>query len=192
MGRTKDFNVDEALDRAIEVFWAKGYEAASMCDLLESMEIGRQSLYDTFGDKRQLYLKAMDRYAAKNVADIGAKLMEPKASLPELRAYFSDLTRHLAKDEERRGCLMTNAILEQGEQSAEVLSRCQNNEKRLTRVFRTILNRAVERGELSATTQPSEAATLLVGQVYALTVLAKNGASKASLERMVTHVLESL
>ena len=68
MARTKEFDVDAALDRAIELFWAQGYEATSLNDLLDHMEIGRQSLYDTFGDKHALFLAALDRYRAKMVA----------------------------------------------------------------------------------------------------------------------------
>ena len=62
MARPKAFDVERALDRAVEVFWTRGYEATSLCDLLEHMEIGRQSLYDTFGDKHGLFLAALERY----------------------------------------------------------------------------------------------------------------------------------
>ncbi|HEU4769480.1 MAG TPA: helix-turn-helix domain-containing protein, partial [Pyrinomonadaceae bacterium] len=62
MARHKEFDRDEALQKAMEVFWARGYRAASMQNLVEHMGINRQSLYDTFGDKHSLYLQALDRY----------------------------------------------------------------------------------------------------------------------------------
>ncbi len=62
MARHKEFDQDEALQKAMEAFWARGYEATSMQDLVEHMGINRQSLYDTFGDKHSLFLKALDRY----------------------------------------------------------------------------------------------------------------------------------
>ena len=62
MPRPKEFNPDDALEKAMQVFWHKGYEATSMEDLLTAMDLNRGSLYDTFGDKRQLFLKAIDRY----------------------------------------------------------------------------------------------------------------------------------
>ena len=67
MGRPREFDVDDALDRAMRVFWAKGYQGASLDDLLAAMGIGRGSLYKAFGDKRSLYLAALQRYDAEIV-----------------------------------------------------------------------------------------------------------------------------
>src|ERR1700730_2144482 len=62
MARQKEFDRDEVLHKAMEVFWSRGYEASSIQDLVKRMGINRQSLYDTFGDKHTLYLQALDRY----------------------------------------------------------------------------------------------------------------------------------
>ena len=83
MPRPKEFNPDDAIEKAMQVFWHKGYEATSMEDLLSAMDLNRGSLYDTFGDKRQLFLKVMDRYCTRFV---GEKFSSPRST----RAGASD------------------------------------------------------------------------------------------------------
>jgi TetR/AcrR family transcriptional regulator, transcriptional repressor for nem operon len=79
MARHKEFDRDEALRKAMEVFWSRGYEAASIEDLVKHMGINRQSLYDTFGHKHALYLKALDRYReveGRRMFDLCSSLMQ--------------------------------------------------------------------------------------------------------------------
>ena len=92
MARPKAFDVDQALERAMELFWRQGYLATSLPDLVEHMGIGRQSLYDTFGDKRQLFLQALDRYAAVMIGGALGRLEEPGASLDDLKSSFTATT----------------------------------------------------------------------------------------------------
>lgn len=83
MARPKEFNPAEALDKAMHVFWRKGYEATSMEDLLTAMDINRGSLYATFGNKRELFLKAMDLYCTKG--SVGARIsLLSQPGLPSL------------------------------------------------------------------------------------------------------------
>src|ERR1700725_458 len=78
-GRTRQFDVDEALDRALEVFWARGYEGATLPELTRAMRINRPSLYAAFGNKEQLFGKVLDRYMAGPVAYFGKALAAPRA-----------------------------------------------------------------------------------------------------------------
>ena len=86
MPRPKEFIPDDAIEKAMQVFWHKGYEATSMEDLLSAMDLNRGSLYDTFGDKRQLFLKVIDRYCTTFVVEGGgldaAALERVRHSLP--------------------------------------------------------------------------------------------------------------
>src|SRR3546814_13184383 len=79
MGRPRSFDIDEALDRALEVFWRKGYEGASLSDLTEAMGIARPSLYAAFGNKEELFCKALDRYVEQKVAHVRKAFEEPTA-----------------------------------------------------------------------------------------------------------------
>ena len=88
MARPKEFDIDQVLDRATELFWTKGYEETSMRDLEEGLGVGRQSLYSTFGDKRDLFLAALDRYSSLQQERI-EPLLAPDAGLAAIRAYFA-------------------------------------------------------------------------------------------------------
>src|SRR5437899_11977384 len=76
-GRTRQFDVDEALDRALEVFWARGYEGATLPELTRAMGINRPSLYAAFGNKEQLFRKALDRYQTGPMSFLAEALRQP-------------------------------------------------------------------------------------------------------------------
>ena len=113
MSRPKAFNPDEALEKAMQVFWHKGYEATSMEDLLSAMDINRGSLYATFGDKRELFLKAMDLYCTGG--GVGSRLSilsQTGPALPLIRQFIGAMLEFGLSDPLRRGCMMTNTLVE--------------------------------------------------------------------------------
>jgi TetR/AcrR family transcriptional repressor of nem operon len=91
MARPKEFDKDEALQKAMNVFWCRGFEATSMQDVVDAMGIKRQSLYDTFGGKHQLYLAALDRYRAEQDAKLLALLGTPGPVKEKLRKLFYEV-----------------------------------------------------------------------------------------------------
>src|SRR6266436_1904152 len=112
MARHKEFDKDEALHKAMEVFWSRGYKAASIEDLVKHMGINRQSLYDTFGDKHALYLQALDRYSALEGRKL-LLLLEGDGSVKgALRRLFAGVVEGSLCAGERRGCFMGNAMSE--------------------------------------------------------------------------------
>lgn len=192
MARTKEFDVDQALDRATELFREKGYEGATMCELVDAMGIGRQSLYDTFGDKKQLFLRAIERYTERGRASVAASLFAAEASLPELEVYFEQLVDFLRPRGGKSGCLVASAIVEVGEDDADVAGLCQGNQRKVVAGIQNALRRAVEKNEVRKDIEVDAAALFLMSQVYGMTVLARNGASKAQLRRVVEQALDSL
>ena len=108
MARTREFDREEALDRAMHVFWDKGYEATSLSDLLDAMGIARQSLYDTFGDKHALFLEALDRYETHRLGQLQSCL----ETAPSVTRAFRDMFEGLVDESEsvkRRGCMGVSA-----------------------------------------------------------------------------------
>src|SRR5213075_2124987 len=104
MARHKEFDRDEALQKAMEVFWSRGYEAASIQELVEHMGINRQSLYDTFGDKHALYLKALDRYREVESRKLFELLGRGGSVKKAFRQLFSGVVEGSLGAGERRGC----------------------------------------------------------------------------------------
>src|SRR5262249_37070188 len=111
MAGIKQFDRDEVVDRAMTTFWTRGYEATSIDDLVAATGIGRGSLYGTFGDKRQLFLIALDRYWDTINQDLTAQLSDPDPRRA-LERMFEALIRRLSDPKFPRGCLITNTSVD--------------------------------------------------------------------------------
>ncbi|GAB5468953.1 MAG: TetR/AcrR family transcriptional regulator [Rhodospirillales bacterium] len=107
-GRPKEFDPDDALRAAISAFWRDGYAGTGVAELTRAMGIGRQSLYDTFGDKRQVFIAALERYSGEQLADFEAQLAGADDQLAQLR----EMIRAFARGEgtEHKGCMAMNAL----------------------------------------------------------------------------------
>src|SRR5215211_1091932 len=112
MPRPKSFDQDAVLDQAVQLFWERGYEGTSLAELEAHLGLGRQSLYNTFGDKQTLFLKALERYRRIMSEEVLAPLNAPDASLDAIRAFFKASVESLTAPGPRRACLVANTILE--------------------------------------------------------------------------------
>ena len=191
MARHREFDVDQALERATELFWTKGYEETSMRELEEGLGVGRQSLYSTFGDKRDLFLASLDRYSAVQRERL-APLLQPDAGLDAIRTYFADTVKYVTCTEPRRSCMMLNSVVEFGQADPDVARRYEANQQQIAAAFRHALAGAARKGQLPTGADPASLALFLVSQVYGLVILAKGGASSLTLERVVTAALSAL
>jgi TetR/AcrR family transcriptional repressor of nem operon len=192
MARPKSFDEEAVLDQAVQLFWERGYEGTSLADLETHLGLGRQSLYNSFGDKHALFLKALDRYRREVGDSALAQLNSPDAGLDAIRAFFQWSVESLTSPSLRRGCLVTNTISERASQDPDALLRCNHARDALERAFRRALVHAKERGELPQGFDVEATATLLVIQNYGLTVLAKTGATAAQLHAAVEALFAGL
>src|SRR5882724_3967842 len=120
MPRAKSFDQDAVLNQAVELFWERGYDGTSLADLEAHLGLGRQSLYNTFGDKQALFLKALERYRRDASQGPIAHLAAPGAGFAAIREYFKAMVNGLTASEPRCSCLMVNTILERGSQDLDV------------------------------------------------------------------------
>lgn len=110
MSRTKEFDTDAALERAMRLFWRRGYEATSVQDLVDELGLNRSSLYATFGDKAQLFDRVIDRYQARATETYAALLAPPNAGREAVEGFLSAMIDAITDDENgERGCLLVNA-----------------------------------------------------------------------------------
>lgn len=184
MARPKEFNREVALDRAMHLFWRRGYRATSLPDLLEAMRIGRQSLYDTFGDKRALFLAALDRYEAVVGAALVAPLDEPGPVRPAVRRVFDRVVEGSLRDG-RRGCLMANATAELAPGDREVADRTEASLRGVEDALCRALERARTTGELGPGESPRALARYLANALLGLRLTAKTTADRRVLEDAV-------
>ena len=188
MARPREFDESEALDRAMKVFWSKGYASTSLDDLLSGTGIARQSLYSTFGDKHSLFLKALQRYLDKNSRPLRTVLMEAPSVAQALRAAFSAIAEEAAT-EKRRGCMLVNAITELVPGDAEVSKLVEANHRFLLATFRMGLERAAKDGELADGADIEDLAHYLVAAHQGLRVVARVDQSRAHLKAIVRSML---
>src|SRR4051812_33498793 len=147
MPRPREFDRDQALRRAMTVFWEHGYEATSTDDLLRAMGIGRQSMYDAFGDKHRLYLEALQLYET----EAGAELCGRIAAAPSPFAAITDHVLSIAEGTPRdlsRGCFFVNATTELATSDPDVGAMVRADGRRGVAAFEGILKEAKRRGEV--------------------------------------------
>jgi TetR/AcrR family transcriptional regulator, transcriptional repressor for nem operon len=112
MARLKAFDEERAIDKAVDCFWSRGYEATSVRDLGEAMEIGGASLYNAFGDKRTLFVKCLERYANRSSRERMARIEEKHAPKDAIRTFLAEIIDRSLKDPDCKGCLLVNSALD--------------------------------------------------------------------------------
>ncbi|MEE9337969.1 MAG: TetR/AcrR family transcriptional regulator [Methylococcaceae bacterium] len=182
MARPRAFNEEDAIDKAVKVFWAKGYEATSMQDLINAMGIQRGSLYATFGSKQQLFLKSLKRYGFVVVNKL-LKILESRPSAIEsIELFFSQLVEHLLTSGELRSCLVTNSAIERGLRDEETKQQVLYLLNGLEKGFYNTLLRAKKNGELSTELDLKIVANYLTSSMQGLVVIGKVCSERSVLE----------
>jgi TetR/AcrR family transcriptional repressor of nem operon len=189
VARTKEFEPDRALDSAMDLFWRQGYEATSVHDLLAEMGIGRGSMYDTFGDKRALFLAALDRFEETRVARADGILESSASAVEGIRRLFETTIEGLVSYEPRRGCLLANTAVELAPHDEEVAARISRYVRRTEDAFERALVRGRAAGEVSANKDPKALARFLVSTLHGVRVLARAGVDRAVLDDSVRTAL---
>lgn len=174
MARTKEFDPDAALQSALELFWRRGYEATSMADLVEELGIGRASMYATFGNKRELYLKALDRYNEQRDPGLLRELSQPGPALPAVRTVVRRFAAESSVDELRlNGCFVTNTATELGAHDPAAARRVEASWNHIETLLHSALTRAQAQGELPADRDPRMLARMLLVLMQGMRVVGK-------------------
>ncbi len=190
MARPKEFDREEALGRALDLFWEKGYEATSIQDLVERTGVQRQSLYDTFGDKHALYLAALQRYAEGADAWASRIAKPPASPLAHLKETFMGVAEESA--ESCRGCMVMNAAAELGGQDRAVDACVQTNLAKMEQGVATLIRLAQKAGEVPKRVSPTGAARTLVTLLWGMRAMAKSHPDRGWLRSVVEHAVGSL
>ena len=169
-GPAPQFDRQEVLRKAMELFWDQGYESTGMAQLVDHVGIGRQSVYNTFGDKHSLFLEALRAYDQEFLARLTQMLEGPGSPLGNVRGVFQ-MWEQMATDGDFKGCLLANASAALGRHDPAVAEALAEAYERLEGVFARTLERAREAGELRPNVQPRDLARLLVNIGQGLAVL---------------------
>jgi AcrR family transcriptional regulator len=189
-GRPREFDVDKALDRALKVFWRKGYEGTSLPDLTAAMGINRPSLYAAFGNKEALFRQALDRYAEGPAAYVRAAVEAPTAREVAER-LLNGAVDLLTKPGNPKGCLMVQGALTCAEESNSVRQELSARRAASEALIRKRFKRAKTEGDLPAKADAAELARFVVTVIRGMAVEAAGGAGRRELSKVARMAMRA-
>jgi len=192
MARLKAFDEDRALDLAVDCFWSRGYEGTSVRDLADSMGIGGASLYNTYGDKRALFVRSLERYANRSMRERIARLEANRQPKEAILAFLAEIIDRSVADPERKGCLLVNSALDVAPHDAEIGKAVGDYLGEIRAFFRRNIEAAHKVGQVSKRIDAESVSAHLLGVVLGIRVLARTGAKRKLLEGVAQPALDLL
>jgi TetR/AcrR family transcriptional repressor of nem operon len=182
MARSKEFEENEVLEKAMKLFWEQGYEKTSMNDLVEHMGIHRRSLYDTFTDKHTLFLKAMNRFGDRFNGRMATAIKQAETASQALRSIY-DFSMNVEGDTPP-GCMFVNSAVELANRDAEVDARATKAFENTEHLLKDIVVWGQQNGEFTKNVEADDLAELLHNTLVGLRVMARTSAAKEKLQRI--------
>lgn len=188
MGRPRAFCTDTALNRALEVFWRKGYEGASLNELTEAMGINKPSLYAAFGNKEDLFRKALDRYTKEKIAYISEALDAPTARGVAERLLFGAADM-LTDPSHPVGCLVTKGAMTCGDEAQSVRDQIEHLKADYETRMHARLKQAKQDGQLPADADVAQLTQFLTTVIQGMSHQVVQGATRAQLHKVAEMAL---
>ena len=190
IGRPRAFDMDKALESALEVFWRKGYDGTSLTDLTEAMGINKPSLYAAFGNKEQLFLKAIEFYESRPCSFFLPALEKPTAYQVAEHMLYGAAT-NMADQSHPQGCVVVQGALSCSEAAAAVKEALLNRRVESEQKLRQRFELAVLDGDLPAATDPQVLARYLGTVLQGMAIQANNGATVEQLRQVADMTLQA-
>jgi TetR/AcrR family transcriptional repressor of nem operon len=192
MPRTREFDEDEVLDKAMVAFWRRGYRATSLEDLLVAMNLSKSSFYESFGSKRDVLLEALRRYAASGMGGLIEPLLRPEAGRAEIEEALARLARHARGDGGQRGCLVNNCLGEVVQHEPEVFAATREILRALEALLVAAVTRGQKVGDITRAESPRALARFLANTFGGINLAAKARPKKGELDDVVRVALSAL
>lgn len=192
MARPRGFDRDDVLLRATRLFWRKGYEATTLSEVLAATGLSKSSLYNTFGDKRRLFLEAMGAYRRDRMARLRQALDDGRPGRESIAAFFQEMAERREDSERRLGCMSCNEAVELGPTDAEVQRLVNADFRDLEDAFVAAIARGQADGSITRREDPRRLGRFLTSSLQGLHVLSRAGADAATLEDAVAMTLSTL
>lgn len=192
MARTREFDTEATLRSALDLFWKKGYHAASVDDLVQTTGVNRASLYGAFGDKHSLYESSLKLYIEDSAREVRAELEQHASGLKAIEALLQRVARESAGDAERRGCFAANSTLELCPDDERILTLCNLGRTVMERELERVLERAQAAGEIPTRRSARELSRFLGSVIMALRSSSRMQLSRAHLQGVADVALDAL
>jgi AcrR family transcriptional regulator len=189
-GRPRAFDTDRALDRALDLFWRKGYEGTSISDLTQAMGINPPSLYAAFGGKEALFRQALDRYEA-NHALFWKEALDAPTAHTAVKKLLEGTAEALSDKANPRGCLMVQAALSGGDECDPIRRELASRRNKSVALIRRRLQRAKREGDLPKDADPANLARYVATVIHGMAVQAVSGVSRPELRRVADTAMKA-
>lgn len=192
MARPREFDPTTALDGAMHLFWARGYQAASLNDLIEAMGLSKSSFYESFGTKRDVLLEALRRYGETAMTGRIEPLLRPEAGRKEIEQTFACMVAHALRPVGPRGCLVNHCMAEVAPHDPEILAAGLVVRNRLENALAKAIGRGQQDGTISTREKPRALARFLVNALSGINLAARSRPAKSMLDDIVRVTLRAL
>lgn len=192
MARTKDFDENEVLAKAIQLFWHKGYNGTSMQDLVDGLGISRSSLYDTYTDKHTLFVKALESYQNIGAEKIQAIIDNSGSAKETIKKLLEFATNELLGDKQQKGCFMVNAEVEVAPHDAEVNTLVCKNDLQMEEAFYLVIKKGKENGEIKNQQDARALSRFIFNTVKGMRVTAKSVTDKSVFDDIINLTISAI
>lgn len=188
-GRPKCFDEQEALRKAMLLFWEYGYEATSMQDLLQALNITAPSLYSSFGDKTQLFYRCLDYYLENEACAIDSIFKQAKTAKIAIELYLHENVKKLSQPDKPKGCMLLVATMNCAEQHHQLQQDLLEKRQNVKRMMYQRLSQGIEEGDVGAQSKIEEIADFYCTLAQGLSMQARDGMTEAQLQHVVNHAM---
>ncbi len=192
IGRPREFDTDQALEAAMRQFWSKGYEATSLQNLLEVMDVSKSSFYETFGSKHELLEQCLALYTNTLIASLREELRQAKTGLSFIEKVLKGLIDEASTKGEKCGCLMVNVTNELAQRDKIIAKLVANGSKSLQGVFKEAVLRGQKEGNIPLNKTPDILSNFLVNNMVGLKTMVKGGADVKTIKDIIEVTMTAL
>lgn len=192
MARTKEFDTDEVLDKAINLFWDKGYNGCSMQDVVDGVGLSRSSIYETFGDKRQLFLEALKKYQREGMDALEKNINTAPDFRQVLAKIFESILEENMNGSTQKGCFMVNSAIELACHDPEIAAIVKANQQEMENILYKAIKKGQHSGQITTSLPARSIARFLYTSFSGIRVTARSGADRKTLEDIIKVSLSVL
>lgn len=188
VGRPREFDEEVVLECAMDAFWKKGYEATSLADLCSCTGLHKGSLYQTFGDKHQLFMRSLERYAEEEFREVASVAFESDSPLENIRAAVTRICDDVGNE---KGCLLINSLVELAPHDPEVKLALQAVGEKRVRFMTDLIGKAQQAGEIRQGHDPAKLARQLMVMLAGSAAMVKGFLKKDEIVEMFNELIDS-
>ena len=191
-GRPREFDIDRALEAATQQFWTVGYEATSLQDLLKSMGLSKSSLYQTFGNKHELFVRCLDHYQQSMVDKLNEQLNSSDSVKQFIAKFLEGVIAEAKNSSGRKGCLLVNTANELSQRDTDIAKAVTDGTGNVAKLFQQAIELGKQKKEISVDTSTEHLVSYLITAISGLRTMIKAGAETSTLKPVTDLIIKTL